>query len=79
MVQGGERIQRVPFKSNRGEEAIRSSLAAGMEGGGGGRGIRGGHTVGYVFDEELDAAIDLEIEKATAPRGVFIDRESSSG
>jgi len=34
-----------------------------MEGGAGGRGVRGGRTVGDVRDEELDEAIDLEIEK----------------
>jgi len=32
-----------------------------------------------VRDEELDDAIDMEVEKETAPRGVFSDRESSSG
>ena len=34
-----------------------------MEGGAGGRGFRGGRTVGYVRDEELTDAIDVEVEK----------------
>jgi len=34
-----------------------------MAGGAGGRGVRLGRTVGDARDEELDDAIDLEIEK----------------
>ena len=34
-----------------------------MEGRAGGRGVRGGSTVGEVRDENLDDAIDLETEK----------------
>ena len=34
-----------------------------MQGGAAGRGVRGGRTVGDVRDEELDDAIDMEIEK----------------
>ena len=34
-----------------------------MEGGAGGRGVRGGRTIGDVQDEDLDDAIDLAIEK----------------
>ena len=34
-----------------------------MEAGAGGRGVRGGRTVGDVCDEVLDDAIDMAIEK----------------
>ena len=34
-----------------------------MEGGAGGLRVRGGRTIGDVRDDELDDAIDLEIEK----------------
>ena len=42
---------------------MRSGLAVAMEGGAAGRGGRGGRTVEDARDEELDDAIDLEIEK----------------
>jgi len=54
------RLPRVPAKSSRGNEV---RAAAGMEGGAGGRGARAVGKVGDVRDEELDDAIDFEIEK----------------
>ena len=46
-----------------------------MEGGAGGRGVQEGRTVRDVRDEELDDAIDLEIEEA---KSAFVKEDKRS-